>query len=84
MINTHRIVNTDNMLQSLSKTNDNIATISEGLKLTVRKINNSAALWRLPDDSSLPANTRSALAYTARPAPTPTDSPATCMASSAM
>jgi len=63
MLNTHRIVNTDDMLQTLSKTNDNIATISEGLIQTVRKINGSAALWRLLDDSSLPANTRSALAH---------------------
>ncbi|WP_431209489.1 MlaD family protein [Puia sp. P3] len=63
MLNTHRVVNTDDMLQTLSKTNENIATISEGLKQTIRRINSSSALWRLLDDSSLPANTRSALSH---------------------
>ena len=63
MLNTRRLVNTEDMLQTLSKTNDNIATISEGLKQTVQRINTSAALWRLLNDSSLPANTRSALAH---------------------
>jgi phospholipid/cholesterol/gamma-HCH transport system substrate-binding protein len=63
MLNTRRLANTEDMLQTLSKTNDNIATISEGLKQTVQRINTSAALWRLLNDSSLPANTRSALAH---------------------
>lgn len=63
MLKTHRLVNTEDMLQTLSKTNDNVATISEELKRTVQRINTSAALWRLLNDSSLPANTRSALAH---------------------
>jgi phospholipid/cholesterol/gamma-HCH transport system substrate-binding protein len=63
MLNTRHLVSTDDMLQTLSKTNDNFATISEGLKQTIQRINTSAALWRLLNDSSLPANTRSALAH---------------------
>jgi phospholipid/cholesterol/gamma-HCH transport system substrate-binding protein len=63
MLRTHHLVGTDEMLETLSKTNDNVATISEQLKQTVQRINTSAALWRLLNDSSLPANTRSALAH---------------------
>lgn len=51
-------IDTDKMLQTLSKTNDDVAVIAEGLKITVERINNSSALWSLLDDPSLPKNVR--------------------------
>lgn len=46
-------VNTDDMLRTLNKTNENIAAISEGLNLTIHRINNSPLLWRLSNDTGL-------------------------------
>ncbi|ASU34771.1 MlaD family protein [Mucilaginibacter xinganensis] len=57
----HReVVNTDEMLQTLSKTNTNIASISEALKGTVLSINNSKIL-ALFNDEELERNIRSTL-----------------------
>lgn len=56
-----KILDTDKMLQTLSKTNDDIAIIAEGLKITVERINHSSALWSLLDDQSLPKNVRSSI-----------------------
>ncbi|CAN5357276.1 hypothetical protein BH09BAC6_BH09BAC6_03680 [soil metagenome] len=44
-------INTDEMLQTLSKTNNNIATISEAIKGTVLRINSSALLDMFNDRS---------------------------------
>jgi phospholipid/cholesterol/gamma-HCH transport system substrate-binding protein len=51
-------LNTDDMLRTLSKTNNDIAIISEGLKTTVANINSSEALWQLLSDKSLPRDIR--------------------------
>lgn len=51
---TRRSIDTDGMLQTLNITNNNIAFISEELKTTVRRINESAALWHLLQDEGLP------------------------------
>lgn len=53
-----KTIDTDKMLQTLSKTNDDVAVIVEGLKVTVERINRSSALWTLLDDPSLPKNVR--------------------------
>lgn len=53
-----KTIDTDKMLQTLSKTNDDVAVIAEGLKTAVERINNSSALWTLLDDQSLPGNVR--------------------------
>lgn len=55
-------LNTDDMLQVLNKTNNNIAAISEDLKETVSRINGSTALWALLNDVSIPANLRASVA----------------------
>ncbi len=47
-------LDTDEMLRTLSKTNKDIAYITENLKTTVERINNSTALWSLLNDKSLP------------------------------
>jgi phospholipid/cholesterol/gamma-HCH transport system substrate-binding protein len=53
---------TDDMLQVLNKTNNNIAEITDDLKSTVKRINNSSALWNLLNDESVPANLRASVA----------------------
>ncbi|MFZ1263670.1 MAG: MlaD family protein [Chitinophagaceae bacterium] len=51
-------VGTDEILETLDKTNKNIAFVSEELKTTVLRINNSAALWKLLNETTLPDNLR--------------------------
>lgn len=51
-------VNTSEMLQTLSGTNENVAYIAAGLKTTVQRINESEGLWALINDKSIPDNLR--------------------------
>lgn len=53
-------VSTDDMLQTLSKTNNNIALISEALKSTVMRINNSS-VWDVLNDKGMGQNVHSIL-----------------------
>lgn len=69
---TRKSVSTDDMLETLDKSNRNIKEISEELKTTVLKINNSAALWKLLNDETLPANLRTS-AFSIRQAATNAD-----------
>ncbi len=59
---TKKSVNTDEMLQTLNKTNNDIAVIAANLKTTVEQINNSSALWALLNDKSIPQDLRISLA----------------------
>ncbi|MDV6218369.1 MlaD family protein [Flavitalea sp. BT771] len=63
MLATQKNVNTDEMLQTLSRTNKNIADVSEDLKNAAHRITNSAALWSLLNDSGLSLNVRTSLAH---------------------
>jgi phospholipid/cholesterol/gamma-HCH transport system substrate-binding protein len=54
-------INTDEMMEVLNKTNKNIAVISEDLKSTVQRLNNSTAFWKILNEKSLPDNLKSAL-----------------------
>ena len=54
-------VNTDEMMQTLYKTNNDIADIAANLKTTVQQINNSSALWALLNDNSIPQDLRNSL-----------------------
>jgi phospholipid/cholesterol/gamma-HCH transport system substrate-binding protein len=60
LIAARKLITTDDMLQTLSKTNNNIADISEGLKNTVSQINNSA-IWTLLNDHKLSEDFKSTL-----------------------
>jgi phospholipid/cholesterol/gamma-HCH transport system substrate-binding protein len=60
MLTSKKIISTDDMLETLSVSNKNIAVISEELKTTVHQINSSKALWQLLNDDALPANLRKA------------------------
>lgn len=55
LLPTRHSPDTDEMLRTLDITNQNVALISEELKQTVQRINESAALWRLLNDEQLPA-----------------------------
>lgn len=55
-------VDTDEMLRTLSKTNNDIAEITARLKVTINKINNSDALWTVLNEKELPENLRASAA----------------------
>lgn len=59
---SRKSVNTDEMLQTLYNTNNDIAVIASGLKTTVQQINNSNALWSLLNDKNIPQDFRISLA----------------------
>ncbi len=61
VLSVKKTINTDDMLQTLNKTNDNVAVISEDLKSVVQRINNSAALWGVLNERSLAANLKVSL-----------------------
>lgn len=52
---------TDEMLQTLGRTNEDITQIVSSLKTTASRINESKVLWELLNDEQLPANIRSSL-----------------------
>lgn len=59
---SERPVNTDEMLQTLSQTNNDVAVIATDLKMTIQRINTSNALWNLLNDKSIPENFRVSVA----------------------
>ena len=46
-----KAVDTEDMLQTLSKTNNDVAVIASELKSTVQRINSSSALWEILNDN---------------------------------
>jgi phospholipid/cholesterol/gamma-HCH transport system substrate-binding protein len=56
VLRTKKLISTDEMLELLNRTNQNVAVISEDLKNTVQRINNSSALWEVLDNKALPKN----------------------------
>jgi phospholipid/cholesterol/gamma-HCH transport system substrate-binding protein len=59
---TKKAVDTEEMLETLYNTNNDIALVAAGLKSTIERVNNSSALWSLMDDKSLPADVKSSIA----------------------
>jgi phospholipid/cholesterol/gamma-HCH transport system substrate-binding protein len=59
---TKKTVSTDDMLETLNKTNTDIAVIADNLKMTVTRLNNSAAFWSLLSDPGLPADIKKSVA----------------------
>ena len=55
---TKKPIDTDEMLRTLYNTNNNANVISENLKITLTKINESKGLWNLLNDSDLQNNIR--------------------------
>lgn len=60
LLAARQVINTDEMLQTLSRTNQNIAGISEALKMSVLRINESK-LMALLDDPTIGNRLKSAL-----------------------
>jgi len=56
LLPTRLPIDTDELLRTLAKSNNNIAIISEGLKTTISKINNSHAMWNLLNDNAFNQN----------------------------
>lgn len=61
LLASKKIISTDDMLETLSVSNRNIAVISEELKSTVQQINKSKGLWELLNDKTVPNNLRKAV-----------------------
>lgn len=59
---TKKAIDTDEMLQTLYKTNNDIALIAGELKTAIQRVNNSSALWALLNDNSLPRDLRISVA----------------------
>jgi phospholipid/cholesterol/gamma-HCH transport system substrate-binding protein len=51
-----KTVDTDEMLRTLYKTNNDVGAIAENLKTTIGRLNNSNALWALLNEKGLPQN----------------------------
>ncbi len=56
-----RVESMDDMLQTLSRTNNDVAVIAAQLKNTVIRINKSTAVWELFEDKSVPVQIRASL-----------------------
>lgn len=61
VLQSEKDVSTEAMLRTLDKTNQNILTISEGLKLTIDRINQSSQISSLLNDKSLSQNLKASL-----------------------
>jgi phospholipid/cholesterol/gamma-HCH transport system substrate-binding protein len=58
VLTSYKPVSTDDMLQTLSTTNHDVAIIAAQLKIAVHRINNSTALWTILNDETLPQSLR--------------------------
>ena len=63
LLATRPRVNTDDMLRTLDRTNENLARITEGIKSTVQRINESTGLWNLLNDRRMAANVSSSMEH---------------------
>jgi phospholipid/cholesterol/gamma-HCH transport system substrate-binding protein len=61
IIVSRKTLDTDEILRTLGKTNNDAAVIAENLKTTVIRINNSSALWKLLNDSTIPLNLKASV-----------------------
>ena len=62
LLPTQKSVNTDEMFETLDKTNREVSEIAEELKKTVQQINNSTVLWSMLSDKTIPIHIRASLA----------------------
>ena len=58
---SRKAFDTDEMMNTLSKTNEDISAIAEELRTTVERINGSKSLWTMIDDKTVPENIRLSL-----------------------
>lgn len=62
LIATSKPVDIDQMLRTLSETNEDVATIARNLKGTVERLNNSTGIWKLLNDEHIPNDIRASAA----------------------
>jgi len=56
-----KTIDTDEILNKLSQTTNDVSFIAANLKITVKRINSSSALWTLLNDQSLPEGLRNSV-----------------------
>ncbi len=61
ILSSRRPVDTDEMLRTFSKTNNDISLIAKNLKKTTSDINKSSGLWKLLNDNAIPESIHSSL-----------------------
>lgn len=61
---TRKPIDTEDMFQTLAKTNNDVNIIAENLKTTIKRVNDSKALWNILNDEELPRNIRASLINT--------------------
>lgn len=61
MLYTKRAIDTDEMLKTLNKSNNDISIITENLKSVSDKLNKGKALWNLINDSNLSSQIKSSI-----------------------
>jgi phospholipid/cholesterol/gamma-HCH transport system substrate-binding protein len=61
VLRSKRSTDTDEMLQTLANTNNDVAVIASELKRTVQRINNSQALWALLNDPDVPRDLKASM-----------------------
>lgn len=54
ILHSKKSVDTDEMLRTLDKTNNDISVIADNLKTTISRLNNSKGLWDILDERELP------------------------------
>jgi phospholipid/cholesterol/gamma-HCH transport system substrate-binding protein len=59
---TKRLASAEEMMETLNRTNNNIALISDDIKKTVQRINNSSALWKILEEPALPGYLKTSMA----------------------
>ena len=56
ILTSKKPLDTDEMLRTLNRANNDIAVITHNLRETIQKVNNSSALWNLLSEETLPKN----------------------------
>jgi phospholipid/cholesterol/gamma-HCH transport system substrate-binding protein len=62
LLPSKKSIDTEDMLQKLARTNNDIGIIASELKTTIQRFNQSNALWTLLNDESIPQNFRASVA----------------------
>ena len=62
ILQAQRTYDTNDMMQTLAKTNNDVAIIAKEMKNTIQRINTSKAVWEILNDKTLPQNLRTSLA----------------------
>ena len=62
ILQAEKTFDTNDMMQTLAKTNNDVAVIAKEMKNTIQRINSSTAAWEILNDKTLPQNLRTSLA----------------------